>query len=139
MAKKKAANKVMDLPEGSVAVSLEPGEERGVPTLTPPPPEEIQPEEEPTLEIQTDDPPEELIPSDLVSIEVPLRGEHDLGLGHVEARLTRPQAAILRRLQDALNSDNHRTANNRHVTSKADVVRWLLEEIEAIEAIQAKD
>ena len=144
--KKKAAKKLMGLSEGIAALSAdcgrgddvndplagftpeEPGEERGVPTLEPPTAEEIA-AEEPTPEIQTDDPSEELIPSDVVSIEVPLRGEYDPGLGHVDTQLNRQQASVMRRLQDGLDHGHARLASGKPVFTRADVVRWLLEKI----------
>ena len=149
MAKKKTAKKVMGLSEGvaalsadcgrvddvndplaGVAASLEPGEERGVPTLEPPSAEEIAAVEEPAPEIQTDDPPEELIPSDVVSIEVPLRGDHDRGLGQVNSGLTRRQNNTLYRIVEGLNYANARIANGKPVgEDRAKAIQWMLDKV----------
>ncbi len=104
------------------AISLEPGEERGIPTIAPPEPDEVP-------RVEELDPPEPLIPVETVTIEVPLRGEYDRGPGHVDAQLDRRQDGILRRVQDALNFGNCRTASGRYVHSRADAIRWLIEKI----------
>ena len=125
MSQKKAAKK-----KAAKAVStLEPGEERGIPTVPPPDPAEVAEimAEEP--EIPADTPPPDVEAVETVTIEVPLRGEHDRGPGHVDAQLDRKQAGILRRVQNALNHGNYRTANGRHVNTRADAVRWLIEKI----------
>ncbi len=48
---------------------------------------------------------------------------------HLELRLSADQARGLHRLWRALNKRDDRTLNGKHVQSRADAVRWLLEEI----------
>lgn len=71
--------------------------------------------------------------SDQAPLAVPL-GEIPAGVyvsKHVEAQLDGPQAATLRRVLAGLDRDGARLANGRRVTSSADAVRWLLENIAA--------
>ena len=62
-------------------------------------------------------------------IEVPLLGDFDKGPGHVDAQLNRKQATTLRQIQHALDMGDYRMANGKHVNTKADVVRWLIDQI----------
>ena len=62
-------------------------------------------------------------------IEVPLLGDFDKGPGHVDAQLNRKQATTLRQIQHALDMGDCRMANGKHVNTKADVVRWLIDQI----------
>lgn len=112
------------------STSLESGEERGVPTIVPPDPDEVATVEEP--EIPADTPPPELEAMETVTIEVPLRGDRDIGPSHVDAQLDRRQAKIIGRVQNALYCGSYRTANGKYVHSRADAVRWLIEKIGGI-------
>ena len=65
-----------------------------------------------------------------VSIEVPLsEGTVQLGPGHIDVQLDRPQAETLRRIYAALNESSVRMKNEKHVNYTVDAVRWLLDEI----------
>lgn len=97
------------------------------PKLEPPSAEEVVTEDLPE-ETEQVQPPKEVSTS-TAAIEVPLRGDHVKAFGHVDVQLDRMQATVLRRLQDGLDDQNKRLANGRGVFTRADVVRWLLEEI----------
>jgi hypothetical protein len=62
-------------------------------------------------------------------IEVPLRGEYNLGPGHLDAQLSRTQNSILRRIQDGLVFRHAKTADGKPVYSRASVLKWMIEEI----------
>ena len=49
---------------------------------------------------------------------------------HFEVQLSQQHAEKLRRLAYALNRDDRRLKNDRHVESGADAIRWLLEQLE---------
>jgi hypothetical protein len=53
---------------------------------------------------------------------------------HLDIRLTRVQAQTMRRLQQGLNETDSRMANGKHVDSAADVVRWMLDQVAAVDA-----
>lgn len=66
-----------------------------------------------------------------VQISVPLEVAEPDGYvsTHVEVRLSGRQAVGLHRLWRTLNRRDERTLNGKHVQSRADAVRWLLEEL----------
>jgi hypothetical protein len=69
-----------------------------------------------------------------VQINVPLCDVRPDGPGvveHIEARLERQQAVVLRRIFVALDASGIRLRNGRRVITTADAVRWLLEQIPA--------
>lgn len=127
---------------------LEPGEERGVPevadvpTLDPPtadwngadatPAADVEAATQSILE-EPPAPPLEEVTTDLVSIEVPLRGEHDLGLAIVTVAMNRQQASTFRMIQDALHKSHALLANGKHYVGedRSRVFLWLLDQIEA--------
>lgn len=49
---------------------------------------------------------------------------------HVEAQLDPRQGAVLRRLFDALDANHVRLANGRYVSTAADCIRWLLDQLD---------
>ena len=64
-----------------------------------------------------------------ITIKVPLFGDFNKPPGHVDAQLNRKQATTLRQIQHALDMGDYRMANGRHVHTKADVVKWLIDQI----------
>jgi len=52
--------------------------------------------------------------------------------GHVDAQLERRQAKALNRITRALDDRGDRLANGRRVQSRADAVRWILEQVELV-------
>ena len=106
MAKKKTAN------TGPV---VEPPTVSEIPTVEAPPVSEVD-LAEPPVSVSTS------------VVEVPLRGDFDIGPSHADAQLDRRQSTILRRIQAALDHKHARLRNGRHAQTKADVIRWLLEQ-----------
>ena len=79
---------------------------------------------------ESKEPPAEEVPEvDVAVLKVPLMGKFNPGLGHVDAQLDRKQMSTMRRLQYALDRGNYRLNSGRHVHTRADAVRWLLEQI----------
>ncbi len=100
------------------------------------PPEEA-PEETPAEPIKEETPPEpvEKKPARGVSVACPLAelgGDGNFAnpaQGHVQALLDRRQALAINRLFKGLDDTGARLANGRRIGSKADAVRWLLEQL----------
>ena len=72
-------------------------------------------------------------PVELVStVEIPVDQSEASGYvaRHLDMHLSQPQAETLRRVLSALNGRNERLSDGRHVTTRTDVVRWLLERVE---------
>lgn len=69
-----------------------------------------------------------------VSITVPLADELPRStsrLVHIDVHLRGSHGETMRRLREALNASDVRTADGKHVHSHRDTVRWLMEQIEA--------
>jgi len=72
-------------------------------------------------------------PADGVSITLPLGRLDGYVQRHIDVRLDVRQSRILNRLYHGLNDRDRRLANDRHVTSTADVIRYMLERVAAEE------
>lgn len=101
-------------------------------------------EETPVEETPAEDTPEETPPEPVeekpaeiatVLVECPLAELSGDGYfanpdqGHVQAQLDRHQALTLNRLLKGLDDTGARLANTKRVGSRADAVRWLLEQL----------
>lgn len=67
-----------------------------------------------------------------VSIHVPLGPTtgHEYSARHIDVRLSRRHAEIIRRIRNGLAARHVQLANGRHVESNGDVLRWLLESVD---------
>ena len=104
----------------------------------PPKPETPPAEEEP--EIAEDVGAVPVLEPMMATITVPLSPSALEGCyisNHVDVRMTIAQATVLRRLHLALDTSEARLANDRHIASTADAVRWLLEEIGRTNSLSA--
>ena len=77
----------------------------------------------------------------VVQIDVPLaEAEPGTYMGqHVEARLTPVQGAALNRLFTALHKQGETLQGGRHVDTRADAMRWLLEQVSEARAGEAPE